>query len=395
MRRRKIVDQIIILLILIIVITTTVLLFSKLKTDKITSAIENGEDLNVLIMIHDGGTLKFSELLLYNSSTGKGSLFDIPGNTGSIIKKLKKIDRIDVLYDVTDPSVFTEKVAKILNIQIPYFLSIESEDFSSIVDLFNGLKIFIANPVENLDPDNLFLLPSGNLVLDGSKTLTYLNLDDQHQYDIENISRRQKILQSLFAQIDDNSIYLENRGFNTYLKSYIDTNLNKEALVSLFKIFTKLDTERIVFQRVLGNVRLVGENKLLFPHYEGKLLRETVQQTISSLANTEVISSYELNVTIEILNATSQTGLASRTSQVFKSFGYDVIRVGNYNDGILEKTIVVSRTGDRITAEKVSDIIQCNNISYDPENYFDSDPSLDNAEIIIILGKDFDGRYCK
>ncbi len=395
MRRRKVIDRIIILLILIIIIATTGLLFTRLKTDKITSAIENGEDLNILIMVHDEGTLKFSELLLYNSSTGKGSLFDIPGYTGSIITRLKKMDRIDVLYDVADPSVYTDKVSKILNIEIPYFLSVESRDFASVVDLFDGLKIFIANPVENLELDNLLLLPSGNLVLDGAKTLTYLNLDDQHQSDIESISRRQKILQSLFAQIDENSIYLENREFNSYLKSYIDSNLNKGALISFFKIFKKLDTERIVFQRVLGNMRMVGENELLFPHYEGKLLRETVQQTIGSLANTEVISANELNVTIEILNATTQSGLASRTSQVFKSFGYDVMRVGNYSDKTLEKTIVVSRTGDRIAAEKVAEIILCKNISYDPGNYFESNPSLDDAEIIIILGKDFDGRYCK
>lgn len=395
MRRRKAVDRLIIALILIIVAATTGILFSKLKTDRITSAIEAGQPLNMLIMVHDNNELIFSELLLYDSNTGKGALFDIPGYMGSIIDELKKMDRIDVLFDISNPSFYTRKVSNILNIKIPYYISMDIQSFANIVDLFDGIKIFIANPVELLDLDNWVLLPSGNLVLDGAKTISYMAYNDHQLSDVEHISRRQKILQSLFTQFDINNKYLKSKELTSYLKSYITTNLKKDALLSFFGIFSKLDTERIVFQRVLGNSRLVGDKNLLFPHYEGKLLRETVGQTIGSLANTEVISADELNVTMDILNGTGQTGLAGRTSQVFKSFGYDVARVANYEEEDLEKTVIVSRNGDRTTAEKVAEIILCNEISYDPDKYFDSNSAVNDAEIIIILGKDFDGRYCK
>lgn len=397
MRRRKALDRLIIVLILIIVAGTSVILFTKLKTDQITRSIDSGEPINMLIMVHDEGELIFSDLFLYDSNTGKGALFDIPGYIGTIINKLKKMDRIDVLFDRSDPSVYAEKVAAILKVEIPYYISMDIKNFAKIVDLFNGIKIFIANPVELLDPDNLILLPSGNLVLDGAKTIAYMEYDDELLSDVEHISRRQKIIQSLFTQFDVYDNLLDSKEFASYLRSYISTNLKKDAFLSYFGIFSKLDTERIVFQRVLGTTRLVGEKNLLFPHYEGNLLRETVQQTIGSLANTDVISADELNVTMDILNGTGQTGLASRTAQVFKSFGYDISRVANFEEDIIEKTIIVSLNGDRITAEKVAEIILCNEISYEPDNYFenDIDTALNNAEIIIILGKDFDGRYCK
>ena len=396
MRKRKALDRLIVLLILIIVVGTGVILVTKLKIDKITRAIDSGEPINMLLMVHDEGELIFSDLFLYDSKTGKGALFDIPGYTGSIINKLKKMDRIDVLFDLSDPSVYSEKAAAILKVEIPYYFSIDIKDFAKIVDLFNGIKIFIANPVELLDPDNLILLPSGNLVLDGAKTIAYMEHDNELS-DVEYISRRQKIVQSLFTQFDIYNNLLDSKEFASYLKSYISTNLKKNAFLSFFGIFTKLDTERIVFQRVLGTNRLVGEKNLLFPHYEGNLLRETVQQTIGSLANTEVISADELNVIMDILNGTGQTGLASRTAQVFKSFGYDVSRIANFEENILEKTVIVSLNGDRTIAEKVAEIIHCNEISYEPDNYFENDinTALNNAEIIIILGKDFDGRYCK
>jgi len=397
LRRRKALDRLIIILILIIVVATAGILFTKLKTDQITSIIEAGRPVNMMIMVHDEGELIFSDLFLYDSNTGKGALFDIPGYMGSIIDKLKKMDRIDVLFDRSDPAVYSKKVSSILNVEIPFYISMDIQNFSKIVDLFDGIKMFIANPVELLDPDNLILLPSGNLVLDGAKSIAYMEYDDKQLSDVEHIRRRQKILQSLFAQFDVNGNLLNNRELTSYLKSYITTNLKRDAFLSFFRIFSKLDTERIVFQRVLGTSRLVGEKDLLFPHYEGKLLRETVGQTIGSLANTEVISADELNVTMDILNGTGQTGLASRTAQVFKSFGYDVSRVANYEGNVLEKTVIVSRNGDRTTAEKVAEIILCKDISYDPVNYFENEITtvLNNAEIIIILGKDFDGRYCK
>ncbi|MCK5154037.1 MAG: LCP family protein [Spirochaetales bacterium] len=395
MRRKKAVDRIIILLMLVIISASAGLLFTKLKTDRITNAVEADEAINTMIIVHNNGELIFSELFMYDSKTGKGSLFDIPGYIGSIINELKKMDRIDVLFDKANPSVYVEKAANILNTEIPYYISIELNDFSKIVDLFEGVNIFIANPVELLDMDNIILLPSGNLVLDGYKTISYLAFQDETLSDVEHISRRQKILQSLFNQFNNKNSFLKSRNFTNYLNSYIISNLKKDAVISFFDIFTKLDIERIVFQRVLGNTRLVGEKNLLFPHYEGKLLRETVQQTITSLANTEVISADELNVIIEILNATEQSGLAGRTSQVFKSFGYDVARVANYEKESMDKTVVVSWNGDRTTAEKVADIILCKDISYDPGSYFGNNLNTYNSEIIIILGKDFDGRYCK
>lgn len=397
MRKRKALDGLIITLILIIVVITAITLFTRLKTDQITNAVDDGLPINTMIMVHDEGKLIFSDLFLYDSNTGKGSLFDIPGNMGSIFDKLNKMDRLDILFDKSDPSVYTAKLSGVLNVDIPYYISMEIHDFSKIVDLFNGIKIFIANPVELLDPDNLVLLPSGNLVLDGTKTIAYMEYEDEPLSDVEHISRRQKILQSLFTQFDLYDNFLDSKEFVSYLKSYISTNLKKDAFLSFFGIFSKLDAERIVFQRVLGTTRLVGEKDLLFPHYEGRLLRETVQQTIGSLANTDVMSADELNVTMDILNGTGKTGLANRASQVFKSFGYDISRVANYEDTVPEKTVVVSRNGDRTTAEKVAEIILCNEISYEPDKYFKNDmtTTLNTAEIIIILGKDFDGRYCK
>ncbi len=398
MNRRKQIDKAVIFIILIFLVLfmTSMFVYTRLKKDKITGAVENGETLKTLIMITNGNTLLYTELFMYNSATHKGALFDIPGNVGSIISQTDKMDRIDTLFVGNKPEPYIEKVEEILNTSIPYYLIIERENFKGLVDLFEGIKLFIPNPVELVTQENILLLPSGNVVLDGEKAVTFMMYQEEGEENIESISRRQKVVQSLLGTIGERNQLLENRKLSSVLYSLIDSNLSKTAVTALFSEMKFLDSDRMVFQRVLGAKRITGDKTLLFPHYEGKLLKETLSQTIDSLADQEGQSNKALQMSIDILNGTGQNGLAARTSEVFKSFGFDIIKVGNYSEDDLEKTLVVSRSLDTSAAEKAAELIKCKNIKFSTAVEIPTESvSGDSADVIVILGKDFDGRYCK
>ncbi len=398
MKRRKGIDKAVIFLILIILVLliTSVFIYTRIKTDKITSAVKGNQLLDILFLIKKDDELKYTELFLYSSQTHKGALFDVPGNVGSIITQVDKMDRIDSIFSAQKPISYVEKIENIVGLKIPYYIIIDINDLTKIVDIFEGIKLFIPNPVEIIEPEELILLPSGNVVLDGEKAALYMQYSEKGEADVESISRRQKVLQSLFIKIGENNILLKSRKIQSVLYNMVRTNLSKTSLTALLNEVRFLDTDRMVFQRVLGTERRIGEDILLFPHYEGKLLKETVSQTVDSLANSEVLSTDALHMSIDILNGTSQNGLAGRTSQVFKSFGFDVLNLGNYASGDLEKTIVVSRSMDSTVAEKVADIIKCRNIKYSYDiDITDEDIINDSSDVIVILGKDFDGRYCK
>jgi hypothetical protein len=162
--------------------------------------------------------------------------------------------------------------------------------------------------------------------------------------------------------------------------------------------FSVLDEDQFIFQRVLGKEQNVEGETLLFPHYDGTLLKETVEQTRKSLENAEVMSTDQLNVTIELLNGTLKNGLAGRTSQVFKSFGYDVARVSNASRQDREKTVVIARTGNISAAQRVANIIRCKNVVSGMDKVEENTTETVGGEpvdVTVILGKDFDGRYCK
>ena len=212
------------------------------------------------------------------------------------------------------------------------------------------------------------------------------------------ITRRQKFVQSLFKKFGEKKDYLQNEHVQEAVLKNIETDLSGRAVISLLQSFTHLDYEQVVFQRVLGNERRVDGKTLLFPYYEGNLIKETVQQTLSSLRNKEVVSTEELNVTLELLNGTDRNGLAGRTSQVYKSFGYDVARIGNSESQDHEKTLVIDWTGDISAAQQVANVIQCKNVESRTSEAVEAPanaPGVDVIDVTIILGKDFDGRYCK
>ncbi len=386
----------IILVVIVIIIGVTVfLVLDRTRTDQITEMVVNGDEINIVILVHDEDKLLFTEILFYNPATAKAALLDIPGETGVIIQKLGKIDRIDTLFEPGNPDEYISELENITDQEIPFYILMDISEVPDMIDVVEGLEMFIANPVEILEPGRTVLLPSGSIILDGDKAETFLTYEDPEESDIDKSGRHEKFIQSLLKTFQDRGSELLNNRMFPYLYKTMETNIDRDSFRAFITESEKMDTGRIVFQRVLGVKRSVDDQVLLFRHYDGNLLKETVKQTVSSIANIEVVSTDELNIALQILNGTAVNGLASRTSQVFQSFGYDVANIGNY-DGEIEKTLVINRGSDIAQAQRAANIIKCGNVLAGSEGIeLPEDINEYEYDVIIILGKDFDGRYCK
>ena len=98
-RKRKW-DKSIILLIVIVAVVLATLSFGyfRLRTDLFTEMLKEESSITVLFAFGGDQEYRFFELFMYNPQTHKGVITFIPGNVGSIIESLKRVDRIDVLY---------------------------------------------------------------------------------------------------------------------------------------------------------------------------------------------------------------------------------------------------------------------------------------------------------
>lgn len=400
MKRKKGFDKSVLLLIFIFLVIAgaTVFFVFKFRTDQITEIVQEERPISVAFMVTRGEELLFTEVFLYHPGTKRGAVLDIPGNTGIIIDSLKRIDRIDVLFAEEKTESYLGRVETLIDQSIPYYIRIEIDDLVSFVDLLEGLDMFIANPVERISESSMVLLPSGSVHLDGTKLKTFLTFDqDDGEGEFEKTNRQLKFMQSLLKQIGVMADELSNDSVFEIARSLVESNLDKRALQAFFGELKNLDVELLVFQRVLGVERAVDQKVLLFPHYDGKLLKETVKQTRDSLAASKLDANPAAVVRMEILNGTKRNGLASRTAELFKSFGFEVITVGNADSFDYEETVVIGRSDDVTKAQEVAGLIDCKKIRTDQQPVVGSDDRT-GAEIVdvtLILGNNFDGRYCK
>ena len=394
MKRSRKTDKSIILLLLIIIVAvaTVVFAFYKFRTDKFTSKLKDEGPIAILFLINSDQNLKFIQVLLYHPVTNKGGLFYIPANLGTKVETVDRFDRLEVLYNTQDNSPIKKKVEQILDLPVLFYFDISLNGLYNFVDLVGGLELFISNPVNIDQGERPVLLPSGSVLLDGDKIKDYLTYELPLEEDRERVGRKQKVLHSLLKKIGNpaTNAYLLEKDVFKLVRSYLKSNLTSKSLRSFILELGKLKTDRLIFQRVLGSIKKVDgvDGPILFPHYEGNLIKQTIRQTIETISSDDPKYDDTLIVSIEILNGTETDGLAKRTKALYESFGFDVVSFGNADHDEYLNTLVLDRKGKSYAAEKVAEVIKCERI----HSKLDSESS---ADITLILGKDFDGRYCK
>lgn len=383
-----------VILIALVVIAVSVIVYLQVRTDQISEIVRADEDVAILFTVHDETGLLFSEVFIYNPATGRGAFFDVPNNVGLLIDSLRRVDRIAAVYNEQGIDSFQGRVEDLLGTSVPFYIDAGMNQISNLVDLIGGIELFIANPQQNVGEEGAVLLPSGNVLLDGSKIETYLSFEDPAERATEQTSRRQKFLQSFLGAVGDQSQFLTHRDVSPFLVRNVATNLDRSALLTLVEELSNFDKDRVVTRRVQGNVRSVegagGGVGLLFPHFEGEWLRQSVRQVRDNLSSVDAVRDEAIVVRVEILNGTTVPGLARRTRELYESYGFDVVSFGNAERDDVEETVILNRTSDISVGDRVADIIGATNLRQERDEGVEY-----SVHATIILGRDFDGSIVR
>jgi anionic cell wall polymer biosynthesis LytR-Cps2A-Psr (LCP) family protein len=372
----------------IILIVGAVVVYFLVQTDSFSSYIEENKEFAQLIIVKNDEIIRYSHLLIANTETGRFSLYDIPPNLGSIITALDRVDAIERLYFEKDPQTYANLVSELYNIDIPFIWNLDYVDLSKIADLLSGIPVFLIDPLEEEESR----IPGGTNDLDGEKLIQYIAFHERDYADINNLNRMWALSKSLLRRMAESQDLIESPSFREALFTHLDINFDDNAKDSWYRYISTLDYDTSISQRSFGTLRRVetqdGMKELLFPHAEGRLLKESVQQILVSLASEEFDASGSVALRLEIQNGTAVSGLARRTKDLFESFGYNVIRFRNADIEELDNTVIVDHRGNPELSRRVGELIQCSNFSTEIDLERDVD-------VTIILGKDFDGYYVK
>lgn len=159
-------------LMIVVIAATVAIVMLSLRRDEMSDLIAANERLSVLISVElDDGTL-VTQAFFHQPATDRGALFDIPPNTGVVVRAVDRVDSIDTAYFAADTEALLAEVSTLLGEPIAYRISLTADSFVLLVDLAEGVPLFIAD-VPNEGPDRV-AIPNGEVVLDGAKALAYL-----------------------------------------------------------------------------------------------------------------------------------------------------------------------------------------------------------------------------
>ena len=386
-------------LIVILLILGIVFSITTFRSNPVEDAISDNRVVSVLFVIEENKAPLSTYVLMYYPTTKRAAIFDIPGDLGLLISRINRVDRIDRVYDPNRIGSYQNEIEKLLGVDINFSIVITKENLVSVVDLLEGVEIFIPSPVFHRDDDGTILFPSGMTVLDGDKASLYATYSLPHEDSEMEVFRRQRFfLGYLNRQIQMNESF-NNSSVAKMYGSLFRTSMSQRTLMALFDEFVNIDTDRTNIQSVGGNVREVSGQMLIIPHFDGNLIKEIVRQTLSTLTREVEDHLIERALTVEILNGTAINGLAGRTAELLRSFGYDVISISNADRNNYESTVVIHHSGDEDMVKTFADVIRCTNIRRElvqidnPEDDVIIQDVEYKADITLLIGRNFNGRF--
>lgn len=384
------------LLILLIFISVTVSLALSLRTDKVEENLATDRVIKTLFVMEDKNEVLFTDVFIYYPVSKKGALINILGNTGAIFSSLGRVDRIDAVYSEKGIDVYKDEVEKLVGQTIPFYVVMSLDKFGELTDMLGGMKVFIPSPVDIKDEEGWrYLLPSGVVNLDGDKIRTYLTFSKPDEEDEDKIERRQNVLIAFFTALTQNSRNLQNMKTFEQVAERMQSNLEGKEFHTLITEIANVDAEHLNPTEITGSRRVVDGKTLLFPYYDGQLIKDVVKQATNALVSLDNENVSRIYV-LEIQNGTRVQGLARNTSALLQSAGYDVLSTLNADSQDYDKTVIINHIGNAEVGKNLGDFIRCTNIVDDTatdESLYSDENS--NVDFTIILGKDFDGRYVK
>ncbi|MCR5725558.1 MAG: LCP family protein [Treponema sp.] len=382
------------LLIFLILVTMTVVLALSLHTNTIDETLKNDSVIKVLFVMEDRNQVLFTDVLLYYPVSKRGALINILGNTGAIYSSLGRVDRIDAIYTELGIATYKKEIETLIDMPIPFYIVLHRDQFGELTDMLGGMKVFVPSPVDIKDDEgNRWLLPSGAVTLDGDKINTYLTYVKPDETMAEIQDRRQNVMLAFLGALGREA-YKFPLSFPMY-EARMDSNIEGANLQRLMMEISNLDAERIQPQAITGSRRVVDGKVLLFPFYDGQLIKDVVRQTTSALISLDENAGNRTYV-LEIQNGTLVQGLARNTAVLLQGAGYDVLSTVNADRNDYEKTVIINHIGNSDVAKNIGDFIHCTDI-IDEEvvSEKDAENANFNVDFTIILGRDFDGRYVK
>ncbi|OGH84956.1 MAG: hypothetical protein A2493_01915 [Candidatus Magasanikbacteria bacterium RIFOXYC12_FULL_33_11] len=378
---------------------------------------------------HDGPYLTDTIMIVsIEPSTHEVAFISIPRDLGVNIDNygVRKINSANSIGETKQANwggaYATEVISKTFDIDIPYYVRIDFQAFSEIIDEVGGVRVDVENPfTDYLYPtdNDLYQTVSftkGTQTMDGETALKYSRSrhgNNGEGSDFARAKRQQKIIQALKDKILSFSTLtnpVKIKKIMDDLEKHMTTNMQFDEILSFVRMAKEVQNDSVKHLVLDTSVNgylnnytgidgafLLGPKTGNFDNINNAIKNIFTDESLTKVEeyNTDTIEQEAPKLdgaTIEIQNGSWQAGLAARLKQRLLDEKFYVEDVGNVDVSL--KPISVSAIYTNPTSSKDLSIIvkalekelHITSAGILPTNI---SPIANSTDIVIVLGDDF------
>lgn len=324
-------------------------------------------------------------VVMYNPKNGKVFLYNIPRDLRVRFQYQGQLiyDKINHVYSKRDIFALRSFVEALLGIKINNYCIVSYEAVSKIVDLIGGVQIYVDKDMKYTDnAQNLRInISKGLQTLDGEKALEYIRYRSDDEGDIGRIKRQINFVLKIMEQKDKLLNMKKIPNTIRIIYSKVKTDLTLLDFQYLAEQIKNISSDKFYYDVMPTKPLKIDNISYLVPlNVSGESYAQYLIKKIKSFLIEDKIN-YDSTITVEILNASPQKGLAKIIRDKLIQYGINVIYYGNSNFSS-KVTRIIDRIGNIEKAQQIATILRTKNVETS------INPSL-AVDVTIIVGEDY------
>lgn len=286
------------------------------------------------------------------------------------------------------PALMIKTVEGFLDIKINHYMEVNFLGFQKAVDALGGVWINVDTEIDDWkaashSPHNPKHILPGYQLLTGEYALTYVRSRAFPDADFTRMRHQQAFFKALAAQ----SSRIENLpklpAIAREIAKYTTTDMNVREMLDVIMVMKGVGDADIQTATITGEWR----SPYVWTDEEEKdrlVAAFTAGRSFDASASVEA-TIQPSSVSVTVRNGAGQEGVASAASAILKAAGFEVGEVGNANQFVYDKTLVVYKDdANKATAELVASKLPTGNVVASRGMYeFTTD-------VLVVVGRDWE-----
>ncbi|MCE5203454.1 MAG: LCP family protein [Actinomycetia bacterium] len=296
------------------------------------------------------------------------------------------VDKINASKFYGGNALLVDTVKQFTGLPVNYYMDINFRGFVSAVDTIGGVWVDVDVPIDDwkadMSPDNSAAkIEPGYQLLDGYHALTYVRSRDFPDADFTRMRHQQEFFKALAAQMSKPGNFLKIPTVVTGISKHISSTMPVGDMVRLAQALQGIKGDDIQTATITGE----WKSPYVWPDEERKAFLIDAMRNSRSFEETAPATQaiVPATVSVTVRNGAGISGVAASAADVLKRAGFDVSEVGNANQFVYEKTLVVYNENDKAMAQTVAAALPTAELVPSRGMY------AFNTDILVVVGKDW------